>query len=209
MALIMAAYDLRPFQISGSPATLPDRSGQDQVYDVEAVAPGQAVPDLEQVRPMLQTLLADRFRLRFHPDTKELAAYDLVTGDGPLKFKPSAPGAESKTEQLLPPTPGVIGMRLTNVTMAELVIRIAPQFDLPLFDKTGLAGGYDFTLAYGFRPRTDQMQPAEAAALEKLPPPDGPPITVALREQMGLRVVKAKEQVGILVIDRAEGPSPN
>ena len=98
---------------------------------------------MEEVRQMLQTLLAERFQLKFHRETKEQPAYDLVVGNNRPNLKPSAPDVESRTGRT-----GRLRMNYSNVTISELVLQIGPQFDRPLFDKTGLQGGYDFTLEY-------------------------------------------------------------
>ncbi len=203
--LLLAAYDLRTFQLSGTP-TLPDKTGSDQLYDVEARTPGEGVPTMNQVRQMLGSLLADRFQLRFHRETKELPVYDLVTGNNPPKFKQSPADAETKTDVLLASSQ-LMRIKYTNVAIPELVIRIAPQFDRPLFDKTGLAGGYDFTFEYTpRRPDIANSSVAEAAAFAS---DGGVPIVAALQQQLGLKVVQAKERVEILVIDHAARPSAN
>lgn len=203
--LVMTAYKLRTFQVSGAPEWR-DGTGRNQLYDIEAKAPGDGAPTMDEARRMLQTLLAERFQLKFHRETKEAPAYDLVVGNNPAKLKPSAPGVESKTTF----TPR-FRTDFTNVSMSELVVRIGPQFDRPLFDKTGLQGGYDFSLEYmPSLPSTVILPPDEAAALAKLYPADeAPPLLVALHEQLGLKVVSAKEQVEILVIDHVEKPSAN
>jgi len=203
--LVLAAYKLRTFQVSGAPEWR-DETGRNQLYDIEAKAPGDGVPTMGQVRQMLQTLLAERFQLKFHRETKELPVYDLVMGNNPPKLKPSAPGVESKTAST-----ARLRMEYTNVSIAELVLRIGPQFDRPLFDKTGLQGGYDFALEYmPSLPSTVNMSPEEAAAFAKLYPADeAPPLPVALQQQLGLKVAPAKEQVEILVIDHVERPSAN
>jgi uncharacterized protein (TIGR03435 family) len=92
---------------------------------------------------MLQTLLAERFQLKFHRETRELPAYNLLVGDNRAKLKPSAPDSESRTVRI-----GRSRMNYFNVTISELVLQIATQFDRPLLDKTGLQGGYDFALEY-------------------------------------------------------------
>jgi uncharacterized protein (TIGR03435 family) len=156
---------------------------------------------------MLQTLLAERFQLKFHRETKEMPVYDLVVGNNPAKLKPSAPDVESKTVL----SANRLRMDYTNVSMSELVLRIGPQFDRPLFDKTGLQGGYDFALEYmPSLPGGVNMPPDEAAAFARLYPADeAPTLPVALQQQLGLKVAPAKEQVEILVIDHAERPSAN
>ncbi len=145
-ALVLAAYNLRTFQLAGAPEWR-DQTGRNQVYDIEARAPGDGVPPMDAVRQMLQTLLAERFQLKFHRETKDLPAYDLVVGSSPPKLKPGAPDAESNTG-VLPAPAGLFRAKYTNVSISELVVRIGPQFDRPLFDRTGLQKGYDFTLEY-------------------------------------------------------------
>ena len=117
---------------------------------------------------------------------------------------------ESKTDHL--PSPGMLSRaKYTNVSISELVVQIGPGFDRPLFDKTGLQGGYDFVLEYmPSLPGTARMSPEEAAAFDKLYPADeGLPLPAALQKQLGLKVVPTKEQVEILVIDHVERPSAN
>jgi uncharacterized protein (TIGR03435 family) len=204
--LIMAAYKLRTFQVSGAPEWR-NETGRYQLYDIEARVPGDSVPTMDEVRKMLQTLLAERFQLKFHRETKELPAYDLVLGNRPPKLKPSAPDVESNMTL----SANRLRMVYTNVSISELVLRIGAQFDRPLFDRTGLQGGYDFALEY--RPSlvgSNPMSPEAAAAFARLYPADeAPPLTVALQQQLGLKVVSAKEQVEILTIDHVERPSAN
>jgi uncharacterized protein (TIGR03435 family) len=204
--LVMTAYKLRTFQVAGAPVWR-DETGRVQLYDIEARAPGDGVPAMDDVRQMLQTLLAERFQLKFHRETKELPVYDLVMGNNPPKLKPSSPDVESKAAL----SANRLRMDYTNVSISELVLRIGPQFDRPLFDKTGLQGGYDFTLEYmPSLPSTVNMSPDEAVALAKIYPPDeAPPLPVALQQQLGLKVIPAKEQVEILAIDHVERPSAN
>jgi uncharacterized protein (TIGR03435 family) len=203
--LVMTAYKLRTFQVSGAPEWR-NETGRNQLYDIEAKAPGDGVPTMDEVRKMLQSLLAERFQLKFHRETKELPAYDLVVGNSPPKLKPSPPGVESKMASTTR-----LRMDYTNVSISELVLRIGPQFDRPLFDRTGLQGGYDFALEYmPSLPNTAQISPEEAAAIASLYPADeAPPLPVALQRQLGLKVVPAKEQVEILIIDHVERPSAN
>ena len=204
--LVMTAYKLRTFQVSVRPVWR-DETGRIQLYDIEAKAPGDRVPSMDEVRQMLQTLLAERFQLKFHRETKELPVYDLVVGNNSSKLKPSAPDVESKAAL----STNRLRMDYTNISISELVLRIGPQLDRPLFDKTGLQGGYDFTLEYmPSLPSTVNMSPEQEAALAKLYPPDeAPPLLVALQQQLGLKVAPAKEQVEILVIDHVERPSAN
>jgi bla regulator protein blaR1 len=202
----MTAYKLRTFQVSGAPE-LRNETGRNQLYDIEAKVPGDSVPTMDEVRKMLQTLLSERFQLKFHRETKELSAYDLVLGNRTPKLKPSEPDVESKMTL----SANRLRMVYTNVSISELVLRIGAQFDRPLFDRTGLQGGYDFALEYmPSLAGSDPMSPEAAAAFANLYPADeAPPLTVALQQQPGLKVVSAKERVEILTIDHVERPSAN
>jgi uncharacterized protein (TIGR03435 family) len=93
---VLTAYKLRTFPVSSAPEWR-DETGRNQPYDIEAKAQGDGAPTMDEARQMLQTLLAERFQLKFHRETKELPAYDLVVGNNPAKLKPSAPDVESKT----------------------------------------------------------------------------------------------------------------
>jgi uncharacterized protein (TIGR03435 family) len=203
--LVLTAYRLRTFQLSGVPEWR-DETGRNQVFDIEARAPGGREPTIDQVRQMLQTLLAERFQLKFHRETQELPAYVLVMGAGPAKLKPSAPDAESRTVST-----NRFRTRYTNISISDLVLRIGPQFDRPLFDRTGLQGGFDFALEYmPSIPGSVNLPPEEAAAFAKLYPADeAPSLPVALQQQLGLKVASSKERVEILVIDHVQRPSAN
>lgn len=206
LALMLEAYNLRNFQVSGT-VVLPDKSGNDTLYDIEGRATGDGAVPLGQARQMLQSLLTDRFQLKFHRESKELPAYHLVAGGNSSKLRPSAPDAATKTD-VLPTGRGMFHFQFTNVSVSELVIRIAPDFDRPLIDKTGLAGGYDFTLEYVHKVDTSKWSPEEKAALEKAGSIEGPSLASAL-QQLGLKVVPAKDFVEVLVVDHVERPSAN
>jgi uncharacterized protein (TIGR03435 family) len=203
--LVLTAYQLRPFQLSGLPEWR-DETGRNQVFDIEAKAPGDRAPGVDEVRQMLQTLLAERFQLKFHRETQEMPAYVLVLGANPAKLKPSAPDTENRVAST-----NRFRTRYTNVSISELVLRLGPQFDRPLFDKTGLQGGFDFALEYmPAIPGSVNLPPEEAAEFAKLYPADeAPPLPVALQQQLGLKVAPSKERVEILVIDHVQRPSAN
>ncbi len=154
--LVMTAYKLRTFQVAGGPEWH-DETGRNQLYDIEARAPGTGVPTMDEAREMLQTLLAERFQLKCHRETKALPAYDLVVGNSPPKLKPSTPDVETTVTSTTR-----LRTNYTNVSISELVLRISALFDHPLFDRTGLQGGYDFTLEYmPSLPGGVQMSPEE------------------------------------------------
>ena len=140
-----------------------------------------------------------------------MPVYYLITGNTAPKLKQSSPDADTRTESLPPSAPGNIKAKFTNLTMAEFVLRMSPRFDRPLIDKTGLEGGYDFTLETAVRrPALSEMSAAEAAAFEKAGPPDESlSVTSAIPRQLGLKLSEAKEKVEVLVIDHVQKPSAN
>jgi uncharacterized protein (TIGR03435 family) len=89
LGLAAAAYNLRAFQIFGAPRWT-DKRGGDQVFDIAAKTEGDGTPSLGQVRQMLRTLLADRFQLKLHRETKELLVYDLVVAKNGPKLRESS-----------------------------------------------------------------------------------------------------------------------
>jgi uncharacterized protein (TIGR03435 family) len=187
--LVMAAYKVKDFQVAGVPGTL----GSDQFYDIIAKVEGEGIPTLEQVRPLLQTLLADRFQLHLHRETKEISAYNLVVGKNGPKLKEST-GPR-------PPLPvayygPVIRFDLLDRSIADLIGFVAPNVDRPILDMTDLTGRYDFSLEY------TRGDPDGASH-------DFDRSIFAAVQELGLKLAPAKEPAEVLVIDRAERPSGN
>ncbi|HKE29120.1 MAG TPA: TIGR03435 family protein [Bryobacteraceae bacterium] len=187
--LIMAAYKVKDFQISGVPETL----GQNQFYDIAAKVEGEGTPTLEQIRPLLQTLLHDRFQLQFHGETRELLVYDLVVSKNGSKLK------ESSGPRPAPPVAyngPVIRFDLVDKSIADLIGFVAPHADRPVVDKTRLKGRYDFSLQYA----RDNPEAASHASDKSI---------FAAVEDLGLKLTPAKEATEVLVIDYAGRPSGN
>jgi uncharacterized protein (TIGR03435 family) len=187
--LLMAAYNVKDFQITGVPATL----GPDQFYDIAAKVEGENSPALGRVRLMLQSLLAERFQLRIHRETKVLPVYDLIVGKNGPKLKEST-GPR-------PPQPvgyngPVMRFNLLDRSVADLVAFVAPNVDRPVLDKTDLTGRYDFSLEYS------RSNPDGAAN-------DPERSIFAAIQDLGLKLAPAKEQAEVLVVDHAERSSAN
>jgi uncharacterized protein (TIGR03435 family) len=199
--LVMAAYNLRLHQVSGDPDWT-DREGNPLVFDIQAKAEG-GVLATDQARQMTQALLADRFRLTVHQEMKEIPVYELMVDKKGPKLKETVPGTESKSTATL--SRGVWKFNYTNFSVGDLVTRIASNFDQPLLDKTGLKGGYDFTLEYR---RLNPNKSADEIPAQHGNADLGPSIFSAL-QQVGLKVIHTKGLVDITVIDHAEKPSEN
>jgi uncharacterized protein (TIGR03435 family) len=186
--LIGYAYDLQPYQILGGPSWITaDR------YDIAAKAEGDAALAATQIKQMTQTLLVDRFGLKFHRDTKEMPVYALVVGKNGPKLKESAPDAEKLLT--LGSADGHTRMTVTKGDMAQLVGEFSNinGVDRPTVDKTGLTGAYDYQLDWSLRDIGS----------------DVPGIFTAIQEQLGLKFQPDKARIEVLVIDRAEKPGEN
>jgi uncharacterized protein (TIGR03435 family) len=154
-------------------------------YDIVAKVPAET--PREQVLLMLRALLADRFHLRLHRESREMRVYLLtVAGTGAkLKAVPARDGGFTFG-------PGHISVRAES--MNDLADRLSrPMFGLgaPVMNSTGLDGVFDFTLDW-----TPDTVQADATP--------GPSLLTALQEQLGLKLEPSKSKVEVLVIDHAE-----
>jgi uncharacterized protein (TIGR03435 family) len=171
-------------------------------WDVDAKA--EQPSTLGQLHQMFQTLLADRFKLRFHRETKDAVAYFLSVEKSGSKLKPSDIKAPSDN-------PIRAGARVfvgTGASMADLCWSLTFLLGAPVMDKTGLDGYYDFTLDRP--PLSPQLQetPGPAAPLLNGPERNADFVTT-LREQLGLKLEYRKAPVEVFVIDHVERPAEN
>lgn len=200
--LVMFAYDMQTKQIVGGA----DWMATDK-FDIDAKPdiPGQ--PNDQQIKGMLQKLLADRFAVKFHNDQKEMGAYVLTVGkDGP-KMKQNTSNPNGLPGLFF----GPIGtLHVTNATMHDFTnLMQSTVLDRPVVDKTGLTGRWDFTLKW----TPDESQFTGMGV--KIPPPAAddanaaPPLFTAIQEQLDLKLEAQKTPVPVLVIDHVDHPSPN
>jgi uncharacterized protein (TIGR03435 family) len=140
-------------------------------------------------RKMVQALLAERYGLKAHAETRVLPAYDLVVAKGGSKLVPSMSNGKS----IGTGRNHFNGEGLTMTLIAEQLSQIAGRV---VVDKTGLDGRYDLKL---------QWTPDSAFAGEDA----APPLFTAIQEQLGLKLDAAKEAVPVLVIDHIDAPSAN
>jgi len=160
------------------------------LFDVDAVAPSPERTTTSELHVMLQTLLADRFKLRLHRDHKDVQGYALVVAKNGPKLKPEASGDEHGS---LVPGRTPFEFEGKKVTLSDLASLLSGFLRAPVVDKTGLASRYDFTLKYAPR---------------MLNPP-GHSIFEALPDQLGLRLEREKVSIEIIVIDSVQKPSEN
>ena len=190
MDMITSAYGIRYAQVSGGPSWInSDR------YDIDAKAPGDGPPTADQARKMMQNLLAERFQLKVHRETKEVPIYALVVGKNGPKLKESAQGAAAGG--FVQATDKGLHMEAKKGTMEKLASQLSVTAGRPVMDKTGLTGTYEYTLDWS---PANRIPSADS---------DDPSMFTALQEQLGLRLESTKGPQETLVIDRAERPSEN
>ena len=197
--LIALAWRVRPDAITG-PAWL----GSER-FDIVAKA-GQTTPP-DELRRMLQTLLAGRFKLAVHSDQKVGAAYALrVAKNGPKLQQAEAGLLTSRRCVPANSVPGRKSVACQHMTMALFADTLqeiaAKDIDVPVVDRTALSGAFDFTLAWTPAVAPGAEPPAEGAT--------GPTLSDALETQLGLKLERTKLPLPTLVVDRAERvPSEN
>ena len=188
-------------QITGLPAW-----ADSEAYDMTAKV---AEPDLAAFRkllpmqrsPMLQTVLANRFHMVFHFETRTLPAYALGISKGGPKLKEVEPAILPNGRK----DPGGIDstrnqMTATGASMLPLLHFLQRQLGRPVVDRTSLTGNYDFKLNW---------TPDSGATAAPADAESGPSLFTAIQEQLGLRLEPVKAPVQILVVDHVERPSDN
>jgi uncharacterized protein (TIGR03435 family) len=209
--LITLAYGLNYYQTSGGPDWLDRARFNIQAKSDPAVDEAMSKLTKEQAslekRHMLQTLLADRFKLKVHQETKDLPAFALVIAKSGLKMqeaKPAPPNPDGTTPKLPAFYQKGDGRRgyqfiADGAAMPALIEALAGQFAATIVDKTGLTATYDFTLQYN-----GTVSPHEMEGVEPWPP-----LTTAIQDQLGLKLEPTKAPTQILVIDHIERPTEN
>jgi len=192
--LLEWAYSIQPSEHSGGPSWIADDC-YDVVAKAEANATAEGKVTDDQMKLMLRTLLADRFKLLLHRQRKELSAYVISVGNtAPKLFPPK--DDETSTVRFTAwaiPDQKTTAYRIifTRYTLGQLCDLFARQMDSVVVNRTGLNGAYDFTLE--LTPDESQPNPADPALL-----------ITAMREQLGLTLKSQKTPVDIMVIDSAE-----
>jgi uncharacterized protein (TIGR03435 family) len=212
--LIKWAYRVRDSQISGEPGWV-----NSERFDVAAKADGN--PRFDFIQPALETMfqsvLADRFKLTLHRQTKDLPVYLLLVAKNGPKIHPvdegncpEVPAPENPCRFLRPAKFGQLTAE--KAPMAVLASLLGAAFvGRGVVDKTDLKGSFSYTLDW-----TSYVQPPEPHPGAGPPPPNAidplsvePAIAAALQEQLGLKLESGEAPLDILVIDHVERPSEN
>jgi len=188
-ASIGMAYNVKELQVVGGPKWL-----DSERYDIDAKSAGAAQgPEL---MAMLQTLLAERFQLALHRETKMFQGYALVVNKAGLKMSAVEPGKPSVNTHNT-------SMAAEKASMADLARNLSRRLKAQVDDSTGVTSVFDFK--FELPPQDNRIAPtggddpgAFAAAL-----------SAALQDQLGLKLEGRKIPVDVLTIDRAEKPAEN
>jgi len=197
--LIQQAFDIQPFQITGEP-----RWAREDRFDLvgkppESSASSKSNPAISKLPPnpeqrqMLQAVLADRFGLHYHWETKEGEIYLLVKNGKELKLKPAKNKDDYPWAGGFSGPPFSNGVRGVNESMANFAERLSGVLGRTVIDRTGIEGSFDFAFHYP----GDEANPNTGAVI------------LTSVQGLGLKLEPGKGPVKILVIDRVERPSGN
>jgi uncharacterized protein (TIGR03435 family) len=193
--LIMWAYHLQGDQLVGGPAWLAS-----DTWDIEAKA--ERPTKMQEKAEMLQTLLAERFQLKVHWETRELQEYNVVVAKS---------GSKLREYKKVDGDARAIGTRIGRglidahgIEFQEFVGFLRSELGRPVINSTGLTGQYDLKLEWV----PDERQPnggGEAPSADAA----GPSIFAAIQEQLGLKLEAIRGPVKVLAVDSAAKPSGN
>lgn len=180
--MIQLMWKLHPSQIVGAPDWL-----NKDLWDVTAKA--DTSHNLDDLHTMYQNMIIDRFKMKFHWDTRDMSMYALVQDKGGEKMKLNS-DPEPFNFPFQPVAFGKFEAKHCDMRYFTWTISGFPWIGRPVVDQTGLdkSNSYDFTLAFDL----GSELPPEVAARGNLPPAPGPDFFVAIREQLGLRLESTK-----------------
>jgi uncharacterized protein (TIGR03435 family) len=227
--LIRFGFNVQEFQIEGGPGWIASSR-----FEVNAKAP--SVPSgPDGMRALVRRLLEDRFMLRAHIETREMATYDLVVArsDRRLgeKLRPSSLDCEAivaaDTVTAIDRTrcdlrfrprmvntggrPSISSMTLIlqGVRLARLATLLQNEVERIVNDKTGIDGTFDLELEFAPEGRRPVGLPGPPSPAAGGPPSDGPPLATALQEQLGLELKSVRGLVPVVVVESAGLPTPD
>jgi uncharacterized protein (TIGR03435 family) len=189
---VLWAYEIHDYQLSGGPSW-----AHRTYYEIEGRTQEPATP--KEMRALLQGLLANRFQLKFHRETKEMPVYAMVVGSSGPKLQVARDVCGE--DGCIDVGPGEFIARYA--TMDSTAATLSNLLDRPVLDRTGLNGRYDFRMKFDHsRVKPYDGQPA-------VPPDTGAPSLFVAIQDFGLRLEAQRAAVEVFVIDSAIEPSPN
>jgi len=196
--LIAFAYSMDNRQVIDIPKAL-----ESDRWDIQGKLPAGVQPNPNVARPMLQSLLAERFNVKFHRDTREMPIYVVTVAKGGHKMKERKANDGGEARRMLFNGPNVPGRDVSVAMLAEGLQKLV--LDRPIVDKTGLTGNFDFELHW--RPEASQFggRGGQLTAVNQ----DQPDIFTAMQEQLGLKLEPTKGAADVIVVENATVPSEN
>jgi uncharacterized protein (TIGR03435 family) len=195
-------------------------------FDIQALIPegtpaytsrqffDRQAPELQQ---MLQALLEDQFGLTLRHETREMSVYLLTRGkDGP-KLRDSSSERDpflarwKEGDKICCESSGPEGFQVFKRPIADMARIVSTALDVPVLDRTGLAGEFNYRLGFAYQERRG-LPPAPPPGSRREPgagPPDSRSLFAALEQDLGLKLEPARLPMEVLVIERAEKPSEN
>lgn len=182
--LIMEAFSLEQWQL-----VAPEWAAAGELFDIQAILPPQAPPP--DARPRLQTMLADRFGLKFHREQREIPAFALLAGRNGFKLQPASESSQ-KAGMTARTSPWVF--TATAMSMESFAGALRSRAGRPVFDMTGIEGVYDFDLRPPITPGADPNREMLAR----------------IESELGLKLEPRNMIVEFLVVDHLDKtPTPN
>jgi bla regulator protein blaR1 len=215
--LILNAYWIPEYLVSGAPDWI-----KSEKFDIDAKAPADVIPPgsgdrarNDFIRRMIQTMLADRFKLAVHQETKEMPIYELVVSKNGPKLRKAAERDCSTIPCHMwgPGNPSMEGgFPGTSVDMDDVVDILTKFTDRPIVNKSNIQGLFDIRLQWNPQPGAQsagQRNDVPGERIVNADPTSLPDLFTALDEQLGLKLESRKGQVQTIVIDHVERPSTN
>ena len=225
-AMMSMALQISP-NISADMITGLPKSADTQAWDITGKVPmtGEGAPDMVNGRPqapplsvaleMLRGLLVDQFELKTHTESREVTVYALTsTGKPKMTRAEESERSGCKIDPNAPkPYPNMQGMiACKNTSMAELTEQLQRQanayIDHPIVDATGLPGGWDFVMGWTARVQLEKPQAAgpdaQGGAASDASAPNGISVWDAMERELGLKLVKEKRTIPVIVVDHVD-----
>jgi uncharacterized protein (TIGR03435 family) len=214
-ALMQEAYQVQANQIVGPPELLDSGAFDVQVKLAKADTMPPSLQDMREARSALQKLLADRVKLVFHTETRDLSTYSLLVADNGSKLQPTL---SPETDETKGPGPGrmgtkqmrmqrggdeVYGIGAQGISTDDLAQQLSRQLGTPVVNKTGLKGRYDFNLHWNDAATGSSRNEASSESASE------PSLFTAIQDQLGLKLEPRKAPMDVLVIDHVEQPATN
>jgi uncharacterized protein (TIGR03435 family) len=191
-AMVRVAYGVNESQVVGGP-----KWADSDRFDITGRANGPA--GSRELFAMLQSLLADRFKLTIHRETRTAQGYALVVAKGGIKMQKSE-STESNSHG------GRGRIDAQGYSMRQLAERLNRVVRAPVEDATETPGGFNFSLIWSPDDPSTKAFASDRPAVEDS---NAPSIFTALQEQLGLKLESRKVTMEVIVIDRAEKPGEN